>query len=316
MQFLIWVFGFLIFFSCLAYVRFNDFVQTRGGFSNLLAKQKAEREVESKAQQLYFEIITEPRKEEPSELKVKPGKHKTAKSNEAHLYLELPPHNARLNIAKVFREGDEKLPYTQLFLHLLDILYLEQPFYQEIPNCSKELLKAILARATINNESGKQKLTSPQDLATLFLDDRRMQEVLFHVLKGSRGNYPSLLDYITLEPTRKKYEIHIHLAPLKLLEAVFNHEQVAQAIVQRRELLHEMGQRRLSSKKNSLVTSCFLTKEEVASILHSYKMNLSDYEKLLDFDVTRPTKQSLSPFLAISCEDKQHKCTAKKKLPH
>jgi hypothetical protein len=303
MQFIALVLGFLFFFSTLTYIRLEKFSFNYLCLNQLEKNQREDRRDYNKNQEISFELYQEPitrlesKVQEPAKQGVK----------QQILYLEMPPHNVKLNLAKIYKENidlfdsdQKKKSFTALFLRLLDSIYGRYAFYQEVPSASVLILKTLIEQSSLLEENKKVKIEIIEDLALIECEDSKLKGLFYKILRGE--DCPSLLQFLYLEPNRRKFEINIHHAPKELIEAIVGDESAAKEIIETRSLLHELGKRYTKSKKKSLVTTSFLTKEMVCSLLKKYHISFEEPEKLLDFSLSRPSIKNIHKFYSMGVD--------------
>jgi hypothetical protein len=132
---------------------------------------------------------------------------------------------------------------------LMDILYGHADFYQKVKdkreNLPEELLDAIKKAV---NEKNSPLIKDKLDIAWLKLEDPELQEVFYHMLKGtvSRDDYKQIMNDKTYQPgkayvsllyyvNKDKFKpIEMAHAPLELLKAIFEKEEDALAFMKKR----------------------------------------------------------------------------------
>lgn len=151
-----------------------------------------------------------------------------------------PPDNSRLNFyLLLFEEEPMTLPKCtryEIAARLMRNLYQDFPFFQQVPEAEYQILNKLKEK---KDEMGH--FSFPDELGTIALEDERLQEVFYKMLKGGEEKepYPSLLHFITfdrtyrentrspdgkLPPNRKK--INLFFASPELLSAIF-HEKAS-----------------------------------------------------------------------------------------
>lgn len=126
---------------------------------------------------------------------------------------------------------------TVVLKRLIEILYKQQPFYQEAIKKRPTLVDDLVAKMveTSSKATCKLKFTHVRDLANIpFGDDKDLREVFYKMLKGepsstrinekgeevlANDGYDSLLDYLTV--ARSPSRIRVWLARKALLQAIF-----------------------------------------------------------------------------------------------
>lgn len=294
MQILIWTFGLLTIFSFATYSRFDGFKDDNESMGFYLVKKNEDREVALKFRKKELEL--NPRSYQKHD--VEPSPHS---KSEKVLYLDFLSFNAKLNIYFAMHDGKDSPQYhlTARFFSILSPNESIETYYK--------ILNQILEKASYKEEMGKILLSNPTDLAAIKMDTEEQQEIFYQLLKGP------LLDFITVEPNRRKRSINLHYAPVELIEAIFEDKDIAQEIVTKREILHKEGIRE-TSKKHSNVTSLFLSREDVDDIVKSHRKTLVDYDDFIDLCLYVPNRDNISPHFCVTSTNKTTGITSKKKL--
>lgn len=128
-----------------------------------------------------------------------------------------PPNNSRLNFYLLIQEEDPF--YYDVAARLIRNLYQQCSFFT--PKVEYELLDAL-----IEHKNLMQGFLYPDELGTVQLNNEKLQNVLYHLLKGDEA--PSLLNYITYdsEGSRTQKKINLLFASQALLEAIFDNTQL------------------------------------------------------------------------------------------
>jgi hypothetical protein len=150
------------------------------------------------------------------------------------------------------KESSDMKAETQMRLisiPLMDILYGHADFYRKVrskrENLPEELLDAIKKAV---NEKNSPMIKDKLDMAWLKLEDPELQEVFYHMLKGtvSRDDYKKIMNdktyqhgkaYVSLLFYVNKNDvktINMAHAPLELLKAIFEKEEDALAFMKKR----------------------------------------------------------------------------------
>ncbi|MDP1881092.1 MAG: hypothetical protein Q8K60_09165 [Parachlamydiaceae bacterium] len=164
----------------------------------------------------------------------------------------------RYILNKEQREKDENVSkqYRQIAIDLMKILYEETFFYKEMENKNSKFLEEMIDQIQeAADEAPKDTVKRVEDMARLKLKDPELQDVYYHMLKGSVTRPQLKLDEekrqkegtsLTAEQKEKTYVslltyIHysnagpeIQLAPRELLEAIFENPQIAEDIIVKR----------------------------------------------------------------------------------
>jgi hypothetical protein len=149
-----------------------------------------------------------------------------------------PPDNSRLNLYKVLQEDREKISLENFSLYevlaqLMRNLYNEELFFQEVSNVEYLIIDHLLAK------KGECLLfTTPDQLVSVKFDNQRVQEVFYHMLKGSKSAR-SLLDFLTFNPIdspqKQSRKINFLFAHPTLLRAIFPEGTIGDDLLARRE---------------------------------------------------------------------------------
>jgi hypothetical protein len=172
----------------------------------------------------------------------------------------------RFFIDKAAREKDESVTkqYRLLNLELMKIVYGEAAFFKNLeqrrPNFLEEMLNAIERAA---DAAPKALIKRVEDIARLDLEDPELQEAFYHMLKGTisrkklkgmkeikpslkEKSYVSLFSFINYDGAVDKNnndkpppQIVIQCAPREILKAIFENDDVVDAIIVRRQELRD-----------------------------------------------------------------------------
>ena len=166
---------------------------------------------------------------------------------------------------------------------LLTFLYGDVIIAKEkIPGFSKNIIKAIQA-----------KRTSTIHLEQLKFDDAQDQELFYKMLKGSKNNYPSLLNYVTFKNS-SNHQICIACADYTILASLFN-EKIAET---------------LTFNKNDPLEQTVIDNESFQKIISSYCI---DKTYLPSFRLKH--KKSNSSEIVISSEEENTHIQLNQKMP-
>lgn len=305
MQFITIVLGFLVLFSVLTYARLDRFSSETLLLNHLATVQRDERFDFNKNEALSFELFLEPTKKEDNEpQQTKKDSKETSKL--PILYLEIPPHNAKLNLAKIYKENFEgfvtiqKNSFTSIFLTLLDQLYGQYAFYNDVVEPSKTILKTLLEKSSLNLNTKKIQIETLEDLACLDIEEPKLKTLFYKILRGD--GCQSLLQFLCFEPNRRKFQINIHHVSHELLNAIVCNEKASYEILEMRNSLHESGKRYTKGRKKSLITTAFLTKEKVSFILKKHQISFDLIESFFDFSIAKPVLKTSTPLYASSVD--------------
>lgn len=147
------------------------------------------------------------------------------------------------------------LQYRKVAINLIYILYGKADFFKQAlatrPQLVEELLHAI-EQAT--EEMGPNKIKKIEDVARIQLTDPQLQEVFYHMLRGTIEKeefkaqpqkfqkqthklYFPLLTFFNNNESDK--DIQVRLAPKELLLAIYGKEEVVNQIIESREALSQ-----------------------------------------------------------------------------
>lgn len=353
MHILAWVLGMISILAILTYARLDSFVSTQTIDNLYLGQRKAEREADGDGQMKIYQLLTT-YSSQPTPVKdanappqtelVKPKKEKPevdglekTPAQPGTLHLDLIPHYAKLNLKALYKESEEMIkkdlqdatgPYYEMAAYLLRDLYQGCPFFQKAQRAEYLLLDAILASTTTKRssqkhyDSSKQLVVSAEGLANVRLEDPFLQDLLYHILKGGEYlnnegkaiSYPSLLDFVILEPNRIKLTMSAHHASAEVLAAVLGNSEAARNLVAYRESLHEQG---MKIKKNGLrETKIFLDEEKLSRFLEAEGVDYKKVKSFLDLSVKKPISSELLPSVDAKGVDKERKIKVRKKIQY
>jgi hypothetical protein len=206
----------------------------------------------------------------------------------------------RYIVNKELRERDANIAkqYRQMTIDLIKVLYQHTGFYKEMERENPKFVEDLITEIeNAADESGDKTIKRVEDIGRLKLANPRLQNVFYHMLKGTvsradifkeekelrekkqilspeikKKQYVSLLTYIHLKKSRPE----IQLAPKELLEAIFNSDAVAEQVMQKRQ---ELAKNQTSGSQ-----------EEFRSEFNpKRKVGLDD--QILDFKITKSDKK-------------------------
>jgi hypothetical protein len=163
----------------------------------------------------------------------------------------------RFLVDKKARDGNANAAkqYRMLILELMKIVYGEAAFFKNLekkrPNFLEEMLNAIEQAA---DAAPKKLINRIQDIARLNLEDPELQEAFYHMLKGTiereklkemkevkpafkEKAYVTLFKFIHYNGKEHTPRIVVQLAPREILKAIFESDEVVDAIIVRRNEL-------------------------------------------------------------------------------
>lgn len=278
----------------MAYLRLDHFIMNQKEFKIRREEIESLRQVYSKCEKIYYELQEQ---KFPKEKQVNQPNKPSSTPKKPPLYLELYPHNSKLNLAFLSKTGEcdkEKRQEVQkLFRRLLDLLYESFLFYEKLKN-NPSFFDELYASFIPGLQEKGAKVEAIEELACIVFNDPGIRESFLKMLKGE--GCPCLLHFIMLEKNRRKMAVNIHFTPYEILAVIFQNKDVALKIVEKRQRYYDFGKRFTKSHKKSLVTDQYLTKEEVMDLLKEHKIDFQQVEPLLDFNVSRPSKQSMAKY--------------------
>ncbi len=169
----------------------------------------------------------------------------------------------RFIIDKKAREKDEDVTkqYRTLIIKLMKILYGEADFFKELEKKRSNFLEEMLAAVEKAADAAPEKtIKRVEDIARLNLGDPELQDAFYHMLKGTvtrkkikelnlseemKGRaYVSLFNFINYDGSDGNIaRIEIQHSPYEILKAVFGSDEVASAIlIRRNELAKERNE--------------------------------------------------------------------------
>lgn len=219
----------------------GDFFDLSEQESSYLEYQEASRSAQSAYETAYYKSFRNPpkKKEETSPSQ----KEIAAKEKSKEEKWENMPECARFNLFPLLQAGQDKsLEQRRFFLALLQTLYGDN-LLENLAPLKEKILEAIL--------SPSQETSSPFYLAQLKIEDRSLQSLFYHMLKGSSVHYKSLLEYVKINPEEPNEKICLACADEKMLSALFG----------------EKAARRLCSEKEHSLEKLQITKNRLEEIL-------------------------------------------------
>lgn len=234
--------------------------------SSYLSYCNAARSAQNQFEFAYYKSLRKPRAKteeqntQPAEKNPLANKEKTKQEKWENM-----PECARLNIFSLLQGSDQKSSERyKLFQKILHTLYKSAS--------ADPLIEQMILAAHEKKED--------LFLSQIKLKDPSLQSLFYHMLKGSNAHakesYPSLLDYIKIDPDEAKEKICLACADLAMLTALFG-EKTAKKLCQ--EKTHPME--RLS-----------LTKAELEQILlhENQPLPVEDFWNLVRF--SHPKKKN------------------------
>lgn len=172
--------------------------------------------------------------------------------------------------------------------NLMHNLYGNQEFFKKVeekhPQVLDEILDSLIRKS--DDFQTKDKINRSQELATIDLDDEDVNLVFTYMLQGdtmqkgekelANGNYPSLLDFITVQ--KKKLVIRVFLASPPLLMALFGNSDIVKQILDTRIQLYKDVNK---NRKTALQAS-----EEFKNIFINKRLPYIP-DAMLNFEVSR-----------------------------
>lgn len=216
-------------------IRFSQHTLENSCYTGSCAELAAAEELQeySHLEELRGEESSNPKKRKKKEPQQKAAAKRIAKLN---VNTARPPNNSRLNIyTLVHKEGHEQLPedYSlyETTARLMRTLYPD--LCAELPGAEYFILDKLM-------EKKKESATfeTPDELSSLSLEDPKLQELFFRMLKGTKTARP-LLHYITFDkidsPRKQSRKINFLFTDPLILRAIFPEPRIADKLLARRE---------------------------------------------------------------------------------
>lgn len=160
----------------------------------------------------------------------------------------------RYLLDKQLREGDKDTAdqYRLLILKLMEIVYGEATFFKKLKDKRSNFLEEMLiAIEKAADKVPNKTIRRIRDIARLKLEDPELQKAFYHMLKGTierdqleqmqpldeemrKKAYVSLFTFVEYAASKK---IKIQLAPREILKAIFDKDEVVEAIMNKRNEL-------------------------------------------------------------------------------
>ena len=155
--------------------------------------------------------------------------------------------------------------------NLMHFLYGNQEFFKKIeekhPQVLDEILDGLIRKS--DEFKPKDKISRPQELATIDLENEDINLVFTYMLQGesqqnengqASGGYPSLLGFITVK--KKKLVIRVFLASPPVLMALFGNPDVVKQILESRIQLYRdvSSMRKTAPQASEEFKNLFITK--------------------------------------------------------
>jgi hypothetical protein len=179
----------------------------------------------------------------PDETEVKPKKNPSVRrAARLNINTARPPNNSRLNLYKLkkgpHKKGPKEFDFYEVVARVMRELYKEAPFFQEVPGVECRILDKLLEK-----KEKTAAFTTPDQLSDLDLDDKTLQDVFYHMLKGTNKSV-SLLNYVTWDQIKKdskkqNRKINLFAVDPLILRAIFPKGECAENILLHRERIWE-----------------------------------------------------------------------------
>lgn len=143
-----------------------------------------------------------------------------------------PPNNAKfnLNLLKFYPEISE-----EALVNLFSLLYGNSEIGLQVSRCSKKIISKLSEKI----REGGWRIS--HDIGTIDFMDSYIQNTWYHMLKGKKTEYPSLLSYVVQNDQKRLSntgKINIHYAPSEILESLTGSEQLSLDLtINRREFI-------------------------------------------------------------------------------
>lgn len=272
--------AFILLFSLGSYALVHQFRAVVHEKSVFTGSMRIQRKFASCLQEDIFNEIEEVKQETKTDSSPKNKKDIEYKSRRDRLN---PFPESKLNISGFFKE--EQLPgLREIAENLLKRIYERTSLWY--PNMEREILDLIIQSAKDN------------PTVTTFEELSKHEPRLYKWVKGTQAyelftsqGYPSLSDYMSLDPKERKKPIHFTFASRALLLALFGeNDLLAQQITHEERLKWEVDHIQRA-----------LTKSELEAFLLKHRKNLSDYEHLLYFSTSRRSGPQV-----VICDEKSN----------
>ncbi len=282
--------SFIFIFSCICFTFLRDAKSLVIAEGSLNAAARTERAVNNRIEERKFKRAPAAKKTEPTAPATpkEPKPNKKLTTSIPFRAIIPPPQTAKLSLTPLFEPltaPSNHIVY-QTAAKLLVLLYQDTPI---IPKTLKKGWEVQLLNAMLIQEKA---LDTCESLADLFPKDPVLQEIYYHMLKGT-NNYsveqkvgiPPLGDFFTIGEEKKENTFYFYFAPPALLEALFG-PKVAQ------EILTAEKQQFAKTK-----TYRILEQAEVQELLfkhHAVAGGLALFEPYLNFSRQIPKKENLT----------------------
>lgn len=192
------------------------------------------------------------------------------------------------------RDPDAAKQYRLLTIELMKNVYGEAAFFKKLkehrPNFLEEMLNAIEQASA---DAPPKMIRRIQDVARLNLDDPELQEAFYRMMKGTISRdklknmknlsprmkekaYVSLFTFMNYNGKSSTPKIMVQRAPSEILKAIFDNDEIVEAIISRRN--------ELAASKDSGADTAF--KNEFQN-----KCRSGIDDKLLDFRISASDKK-------------------------
>lgn len=239
---LIFTLSFLLIFGLLSNGALENYVHQKTSLIRFKSSYDLQMRDQNNRERLLFEEAKTERITKNEESAPVNARHVKSDSVEPEMGLEEPTSNTHetryhfkkgLNLYQLLQENTANKNLEDVFFKLFERLYQGQAFYSE--NLAQDLLKEIRKLATTSKDikQKKHKIARPEELAALNLNNPKLQNALYKVLKGcqvegSEKGYPSLCDYLIIH-NKPPVKINLYQAPYDLV-AVLLDDETAQYI--------------------------------------------------------------------------------------
>ncbi len=201
----------------------------------------------------------------------------------------------KLNFGVILK-GNPDEPFYAIAAALIRRLYADEAFFEEVPNAEYRILNTLIDKEALASSGSTEGFEGPiskvEELGSIYLDDPQLHRVFYKMLKGTRQTgkgYPSLLDYVVIDKSRK---IRFHYASLKMLQAVFQDDALVDDLLRKRaevtaqeQALSESKEEKGDGALDGALVVYTLLEDEVRAILSAHGADLSRYLSILDFSL-------------------------------
>ncbi len=302
------VIGLLLLLTILTYTRLERHTADALSANALIGHSGVQRAAFNSEQRIKFEEAAPSRSSakppRPSKIEDKEENESEPKQNR----WRWKSYDTLLDFTRVLYRQPEKivkgtLDEYEVTARLMRLLYTGQPCFS--PGVEYRLLDCLALKAAQGAP-----LTKADQVSSILLDDQELQAIFYLMLKGAEG-YPSLLDFITVEPvSSESQKINLFHAPQPVLAALFDDPELATELVVRRgDLIRDFEGRQLSMESSERQQFFVKSAHQVLSVHHQ---DLSRYTHLVE--MTLIPQNSKYRYITLSVTDPASGMTLKRRI--